>query len=164
MERRNMGTTSAQPRKEAESAAAALSGAERRAVDCFERLEKAERSFDEGMQFGQAVIDLRDEIKANHRRNFKARLEELGITYAKARYWMAIAEGREINRGTAKEKAASTSAPDWDAATDRFEKLSGVIADLYHSQPDGSEGLIEVLHDLADELGYELVKKGGVNA
>ena len=140
-------------------------------MDCFERLEKAERSFDEGMQFGQAVVDLRDEIKANHGRNFKARLQELGITYAKARYWMAIAEGKEINRGgNAKEKAVSTPTPDWDpatdwdAATDRFEKLSGAIADLYRSEPDGSEGLIEVLHDLANELGYELVKKGGVNA
>ena len=80
-------------------------------MDCFERLEKAERSFDEGMQFGQAVIGLRDEIKANHSRNFKARLQELGITYAKARYWMAIAEGKEINRAMRRRRSPRRPRP-----------------------------------------------------
>jgi hypothetical protein len=150
-----------EPGSAAESAAAALSRAERRAVDCFAALLDAEHNFKEGVQFGHALIELRDEIKDSHGRNFKKRLEELEITYAKARYWIAVVVGKPISRG---KKIAAVQPTNWDAATAEFEKLSCDICDLYSRHPDGSEGLVELLHELAAMFGYQLVKQGGKNA
>ena len=132
---------------------------EKRAVKCFLALERAEQDFKPGLQFGQAMIDLREEMM--HGR-WMPRLEELGITYPKARYWMAVVEGKPINRG--KKKAAAVQPTSWDAAADEFQKLSCGICNLYSSEPDGCEGLVELLHELAGMFGYELVKKGGDNA
>jgi hypothetical protein len=160
-----MRTTTEEQEPKSEFAAAADSdrgprnAVEERAVRCFEQLEKAERNFAEGMQFGQSMIDLREFLPHGQ---WMPRLKDLGISYAKARYWMAVADRRPINRG--KAKAAPAQPTSWDVATDKFEKLSSGIVDLYSRQPDGFEGLVELLHELASTLGYDLIKKGGANA
>src|SRR5579871_6426782 len=76
--------------------AAAKTDVERNVVKCWGVLEVAELTWAPGRDFGRAVIALRDEIKKNHKRNFLTRLKELEIPYAKARYWMAVIEGRPI--------------------------------------------------------------------
>ncbi len=113
---------------------------ERKAVECYGVLAVAELGFTPGREFGQAVLDLRDEIKKNGSRNFMTRLEELGIPYAKARYWMAIVEEKPINRGNAKkasakggdsvreqEKLSVDWREDWGAVMARFRELADVI-------------------------------------
>src|ERR1035441_463640 len=86
---------------------------EKRAVECFRALEQAEQDFEPGLQFGQAMIDLREEMAHGQ---WMLRLKELGITYPKARYWMAIVEKKPIGRG--KKKAATAQPTSWDVAAD----------------------------------------------
>jgi hypothetical protein len=143
-------------------AAPNLTAAEERAVKCFEALQEAESEFVEGREFGQAVLNLHDEIKASGGRNFIARLKQLGITYEKARYWMSVVEGRPTHRGNA--GAAKERTLDWGEATVRFKKLKDDIYMLKQSQPGGSKDIIGPLHSLAEILGYQLVPKGGTNA
>src|SRR5689334_5760936 len=92
--------------------------AEKKAVKCFAALEAAERGFKEGMEFGKALIALRAEIKAKGDRNWMERLKELGISYEKARYWLAVVEGKPTQRGKAAKTNAKTNAqaqqPGWD--------------------------------------------------
>src|SRR5436853_5177837 len=71
---------------------------ESRAVECFAALEAAERDFKQGREFGEAAIELRAEIKASGARSWMERLEQLGISYEKARYWIAVAEGKPTQR------------------------------------------------------------------
>jgi hypothetical protein len=137
----------------------AKTDAERKVVECFAVLEIAELNFEPGKEFGSALVKLREEIKKSGGRNFMERLEQLGITYAKARYWIAVVEGKPISRGAAKKEAQRASF-DWHAATDQLEALRNNVYMLKISQPDGDEPLIETLTAWADELGYDLVKRG----
>jgi hypothetical protein len=136
--------------------------AEKRAIKCFAALEAAERNFREGVEFGEAVIELRAEIKASRDRNWMERLEQLGITYEKARYWIAVVEGRPTQRG----KAAKAHVPawDWDAALAKLKPLVDEIDMLKRRQPVGGSALVGELKKLAEILGYGLVAKGGDNA
>ncbi len=133
--------------------------AERKVVKCFAEVEIA------GREFGQAVIELRDEIKENGSRNFMARLEELGIPRGQARYWMALVEGKPIHRGKAKQAAGAQEKPtvdwreDWPAVTVRFRVLADAVIMLEQQQPEGCESFIGELKNLAEILGYELRPK-----
>jgi hypothetical protein len=137
--------------------------AETRAVECFATLEAAEHDFREGREFGEAANTLRDEIKATGGRNWMGRLEQLGITYEKARYWIAVVERKPTQRGN---KAAKAQEPawDWDTAAARLKALKDSIVMLKQSQPVGSGRLVGPLASLAELLGYRLVQKGGDNA
>lgn len=75
---------------------------EKKAQELFKALEEAEFSFAPGIEFGFTMIALREERKASGDKNWMLRLEELGISYAKARYWMTVAEGKPIHRGKPK--------------------------------------------------------------
>jgi hypothetical protein len=131
---------------------------EKRALDCFRELERAERNFEAGLKFGQAMIDLHEDAKHGE---WMDRLDRLGITYRKAQYWMAVVKDKPISRGKQKENAKP--AFDWDAAADRLEKLRDDVYMLKQKKPQGSEVLFDPLASLSDVLGFELTK-GGDNA
>jgi hypothetical protein len=104
------------------------------------------------------------------------RLKELGISYEKARYWMAKAKGIPTDRhkpdsadsaDEVREEPDMREKPafDWNAAFDRLEALKNEIYMLKQSEPTGAGQLAEPLASLADLLGYELTtKKGEDNA
>ena len=56
---------------------------ERKVIQTFGILEIRELEFEPGIEFGQAVIELRNELKKNGSRDWMKRLEELDISYAK---------------------------------------------------------------------------------
>jgi hypothetical protein len=136
--------------------------AEIRAVETFTALEKEEKDFKPGIEFGRAMIALRAEIKTSGDRNWIERLEQLGISYEKARYWIAVVEGRPTQRGKAKKQEPAF---DWDIAADQLAELKNRIWSLKQSKPvnEGSN-IVASLISLADLLGYELKSKGGDNA
>lgn len=170
---------------ETKAGATPNSEAEKKAVKCFAAFTKVEDAFHKaeeafnatGKAFGQAVVELREEIKASGDRDFMARLELLGISYAKARYWMDAVEGKPMNRHK-KELPKEQNVPiglsprverpafDWNAALARLENLRDDIYILKQSQPDGSELLVAPLKTLAETVGYQLqpIWKGGNNA
>jgi hypothetical protein len=135
--------------------------AERRAVDCFKALKAAEESCDEGFEFGRAIIALRDEIKASRKRDWMERLEQLGVTYEKARYWMAKVEEKPTQRGgtKAKKKPNAPELSDWEA---KLDELWRAVEQIHHLDPDKRDDveLKKVAADLADLLGCELAEKG----
>lgn len=135
--------------------------AEKKAVWCFAALQSAEgKCHDTGMEFGKAVIELHDEIKASGDRDFMARLKQLGITYEKARYWMAKIEGKPTDR----HKSASQEKPfDWKAAEAWLEALRDKVRILRQSEPIGGNILVAPLASLAELLGCQIVTKGGEN-
>ena len=135
--------------------------AERRAVECFAKLEAAELDFREGMEFGKAVIELRAEIKASRHKNWMEQLEQLGISYEKARYWIAVVEERPTQRGKA-AKATKVEEPawDWDCALAKLKPLVDEIEMLKRAQPVGASILFGELEKLADIVGYPLGKAG----
>jgi hypothetical protein len=137
--------------------------AEKRAVECFAALKAAELDFHEGVEFGKAAIELRAEIKASCDRNWMERLEQLGITYEKARYWISVVEGRPTQRGKSAAKAQEL-VRDWDAALAKLKPLVDEIDMLRRRQPVGGSVLKGELDKLADILGYKLVPKGAGNA
>jgi hypothetical protein len=156
-----------EPSTEAEFAAAANPDApktetERRVVETFNALERAESEFNPGVEFGKAVIELRKEIKATGRGKWMERLNQLGITYAKARYWIAVVEGEPINRG--KVADAEKPAWDWNAALAKLEQLVDQVEMLKRGDPDGSMVLDKPLEQLAEILGWRLVEKEGADA
>jgi hypothetical protein len=146
--------------------------AERKAVECFAALEVGEREFRPGMEFGEAMIELRKEIKDRGERNFMARLKQLGITYEKARYWIAVVENRPTQRGKPKASAqaqASAQAPEpdseWRATVARLKEVVDEIHILRRDgEPLGDDTeLKEAARDLAEILGCELINKGADN-
>jgi hypothetical protein len=150
---------------------------EKKVVRLFGELEIAELNFIAGREFGLAVIELRNEIKKNGKRNFMTRLKQLGIPYAKARYWMAIVESKPIHRGKAKhttkekhganagdsveaqEKPKADWREDWELVTAKFREVAQAIIVLEGAQPAGSAAFIGELEILAETLGYELKEK-----
>jgi hypothetical protein len=146
--------------------------AERKGVECFVALEGAELMFRPGIEFGEAMIALRKEIKATSGRNWMLRLKQLGITYEKARYWIAVVEGRPTQRGKPKASAqAQVSAlaqePDsqWRATVARLREAIDEIDLLRRGGEavgDDTE-LKEAARDLAEILGYKLMDKGEDN-
>lgn len=140
---------------EDQSVAAALSGAKEK----FKALEEAEQNFAEGIEFGQAIIELRDAIRKSRGRNFKKTLEDEGITYAKARYWMDAVKGKPVNRGKAKTVAPRDAPFDWDAAFLRLEEFADDVEILKLSQPEGGEILDGPLSRVASMRGYALKEK-----
>lgn len=148
----------------------ANSDVERKVIECFGALEKAELNFRAGQEFGRAVVQMRDEMKKNGNRSFMKRLEELDVSYAKARYWAAIVEGKPINRGKAKKdvlpKDVSTPGraenptmewrEDWDVATAQFRKAADIISMLAQTEREGRETFIREfigeLENLAEVL------------
>jgi hypothetical protein len=108
------------------------------------------------------MVELREEIKSIGGRDFMARLEQLRISYEKARYWMAKIEGKPTDRH--KKDAQETHAFDWDVALDRLEALKNDVHILKQSKPIGGGILVAPLSSLADLLGYQVVTNGGGNA
>ena len=146
--------------------------AERKGVECFAALEAGESEFRPGMEFGRAMIELRTEIKATSGRNWMLRLKQLGITYEKVRYWIAVVEGRPTQRGKPKASAqaqASAQAPDadseWKSTVARLKEVVDEIDILRRDgEPVGDDTeLKQAATDLAEILGCELVAKGADN-
>jgi hypothetical protein len=132
---------------------------EQRVVDCFEVLKVAELNFREGVEFGNAAIALRAERKPQ--KDWMARLEKLGVSYKKARYWISVVE-RKTTQGS---KAAKPEEPfDWDAAMDDLEALKNKVVMLKKSKPLGGGKLVGPLTSLADVLDCKVVSKGGHTA
>ena len=139
--------------------------AEEKAVKCFALLQHAEGKCDDaGKEFGQAMIELREEIKASGDRDFIKRLKELGISYEKARYWMAKFEGKPTDRHKeGSPKTQEMPAFDWGAAIARLDDLKDDVCMLKKSRPEVDGQFIESLSALAENLGHELVPKDGGN-
>jgi hypothetical protein len=134
--------------------------AEKKAVESYRAFKAVDVKWQaDGTYFGQAMIELREEIKSSHGRNYRKRLDQLGISYEKARYWMAKIEGKETDRHKAKEDPIS----DWDSALQRLEALRDAVDMLMKSEPDGSDALVEPLRQLGVLLGCKIVSKGGEN-
>lgn len=133
---------------------------EERAVAAFKTLENAELEF--GMAFGEAIIALRAEVKANGR-NWMKRLKQLGITYEKARYWIAMVEGKPTDRHKKVGATPNSEMFDWDAALDRLKQLTDEVELLKKREPLGNSKLFGELEKLADILGYSLIKNGEFN-
>lgn len=172
-------TTKGQGRAEFAAAASstkAKTEVEKRVVKLFGVLEVAEMDFKPGLEFGKAVVELRAEVKRNGGRNFMARLEELGIPYGKARYWMSIVDGKPINRGKAGEDNAQDDSAgeaaadvdwreDWPTTTKRFREVASAALTLEQEKPEGREPFVGELENLVVALGFEpLAGKGGNNA
>jgi hypothetical protein len=137
---------------------------EKKGIDLLSALVAAEGKFRPGIEFGEGMIALRCEIKATKGRNWMLRLEQLGIPYAKVRYWIAVAEGKSIQRGKAKDNAQENPASEWDAAMHRLLALRDDVAILLRkSESDGGGILVDPLTSLADILGYQIVPIGGNN-
>jgi hypothetical protein len=161
-----MATVIEEPKVEAKSGATPHSDeprteAEKKAVKCFEDFQQAEdRRGELGNKFGQAMVKLRDEIKANGSRDFRKRLEELDITYDTARYWMDKAGGKPTDRHkTDSPKPQQRSDFNWDAAVARLEDLKDDIYMLKQVEPQGIDILFEPLAGLAELLGYQVVTR-----
>ena len=141
---------------------------ESRAVECFAALEAAERDFKQGREFGEAAIELRAEIKASGARSWMERLEQLGISYEKARYWIAKVKERPTDRhkpASAEEPAKFDSAaankplPDWDTKLDELKRAVDQVHMLGPGERNDAE-IKEVAADLAEIVGCRLVAKG----
>jgi hypothetical protein len=102
--------------------AAPNSDAERKAVECYGMLQAAEADLRSvGVAFGRAVIALRKETGHG---KWIPRLKELGISYDKARYWVAKAGGKPTNR----HKDASDAPFGWADAIDWLDDLRSKVA------------------------------------
>ena len=143
-----------------------VTATEEKAVECFKALEDAEQDFQPGLEFGNALIALRAEIKANRSGKWMERLKELGITYEKARYWMAVAEGKPTQRGNSGEtkKAGKEHLFDWEDALAKLKPLVDDIDLLRRSKPDGANILKGELEKLAEIVGCGLVEKARAGA
>ena len=142
------------------------SEAEQKAVECFAALKTADEGlFDAGMTFGHAVRNLHDEIKRKGSRDFMARIKQLGISYERARYWMAKAGGEDPNRHKKDQDAAEEKqGPSWGTATADLHKVADDVERLKDDDPGGDrKDLIDLLFRLAEILDYELIKKGEQN-
>jgi hypothetical protein len=147
--------------------------AEKKVVDYSKALAADDKDFvasatkrhDTGMKFGQAVIDLREEIRSSHGRDFKKRLDQLGISYEKARYWMAKVEGKRTNRHKGEQEPADEEEPifNWDSALQKLEALRDDVEMLMKSELVGSDVLVEPLRQLGGLLGCQILSKGGEN-
>jgi hypothetical protein len=133
---------------------------EQRVVDCFEALKVAELDFREGVEFGNAAIALRAERKPQ--KDWMARLEQLGVSYKKARYWIDIVEEKKPAQGV---KAGKPGEPfNWDDAMDELEALKNRVVMLKKSKPVGGGKLVGPLTSLADALNCQVVSRGGRTA
>src|SRR6266571_5081916 len=70
-----------------------IEAAEKKAVECSITLERAELEF--GLEFGCAMIDLRNKKRAAGERDLMAYLERIGISYEKAKYWLNKVEDKK---------------------------------------------------------------------
>ena len=140
--------------------------AEKKFAECFKAFEECDKGFvaaaakrhDAGMKFGQAAIELREEIRSRGDRNFMERLNQLG-SYEKARYWMAKIEGKETDRHKEHEEPPF----DWEVAVMQLKALNDRVQMLKKSKPVGRGALDGLLTSLVDLLGYQIVSKGGEN-
>jgi hypothetical protein len=140
--------------------------AEKKYAECFKAFQERDKGFveaaakrhDTGMKFGQAAIELREEIKSSGDRNFTKRLEQLG-SYEKARYWMAKIEGKETDRHKAQEEPTF----DWEVAVMQLKALNDRVQMLKKSMPVGRGALGGLLTSLVDLLDYQIVSTGGEN-
>jgi hypothetical protein len=119
-----------------------IRAAEKKAVECSIRLERAELKF--GLEFGRAMVALRDKKKAAGERDWMAYLDRLGISYEKANRWMNKVEGKETRHGKKAEtpRAESQNAQPPKSTLASWERIAGelkVVVDhaviLQNSQP-----------------------------
>jgi hypothetical protein len=154
-----MGAVSEQRKTVAKFGAHQISEKEKRAVECFAALQKAEQNFKPGIEFGEAMIELRNEIEASGGRNWIARLKQLRITYEKARYWMNVVEGNEDRNRRAKKEEPAPRQHTWETATAEFKPLADAIIMLKQREPLKGGDIVGKLHSLVDAFGYRLVVK-----
>jgi hypothetical protein len=119
-----------------------------------------------GTDFGHVMLELRECIKAAGSRDFKARLKELGISYEKARYWIAKVQGKQTNRHKPPEEPIEDEGEfpfDWDSAVAQLEALKNAVFMLMKSELVGSDAFVETLRQLSGLFCYQIVPKGGEN-
>ena len=127
-------------------------------MECFAALQKAESEFTEGIEFGKAARDLRDSIKSRGDKNWMDQLKRLGISYEKARYWIAVVEGRPTQRKKAKEPVS-----DWEATMAKLKEAVDEVA-IMRGDAAADDSLKEMVAELAEIVGCKLVQLGGDNA
>jgi hypothetical protein len=131
---------------------------EQRVVDCYKALLEAELEFLPGVEFGNAAIALRAERKPQ--KDWMERLEQLDVTYAKARYWIGVVEGKKPARGVKAEKEDGPKF-DWEAAVAQLQKLKDDVEILKKSKPTGEGVLVIPLAKLAKLLDCQVVTREG---
>jgi hypothetical protein len=142
----------------------ALRAAEDRAIECFVALERAELKH--GIEFGRAMIELRDQKKAAGERDWMAYLERIGISYEIANKWINKVESRETKHGKKKPKAEPAGAAaepesvvaDWEKLADELQVLTD-YACRAKRQEQPSASFMSQLSRLSGALGFELKEK-----
>jgi len=154
-----------------------LKVAEDRAVECSVAFERADNDRGRlGLEFGQSILDLRGKKKAAGDRDWMSYLERLGISYEKARYWMAKVEGKPTNRHAKKAKVepsepSEKDMDDWERATSwsllaTELKVVSDHAALLKRDHQGSVGeeFLAQLKMLAEEMGLKTEPTEGEDA
>jgi hypothetical protein len=146
--------------------------AENEAITKAKALEANEGNLETaGRAFGEAILALR---KVTKRKDYMVRLERLGISYDKARYWLNVVEGKSNDRHRRyfeepvgvtpnRRKSRGSSAPkpaDWPDLSLKLDRLVETIASLHSQNPASDETLLKPVERLAALLGYTLVPVG----
>lgn len=121
------------------------------AKDSFQALEKAEGTFEPGLRFGQAMLDLHHSLEHG---DWMPTLKRLEITYRKAQYWMDMVRWQNGERPTSPKKKPNKVALSWDAASRWLDGLRHkvAIARLKKNDPKGAMAFAQELDKLAAEL------------
>lgn len=150
-------------------AADTLLQAENSLVRAYTELSSAESDLHEkGMAFGRAMIAFRHEYKRKGK-GWLARIPELGISEAKAYYWIHEVEGKPTNRHhrywndqascvTQKSGSGGPRKPlDWAQAQVKLNNLIDTLTALGAVSPESKAALLEPVERLAGLIGYTLV-------
>lgn len=142
-----------------------LKALEREAVDSFRALEKAEKGFEPGLRFGQALIDLRKSSGIKHG-DWMPTLKRLGITYRKADYWMGMVKWQNGERPKKPVGKGKKTGPfDWKAAEgwmqDWLQDLKSKVAILRKRRPEDAVIFAEALTSFASILRHDKKKRRG---
>ncbi len=138
-----------------------LKSLEREAVESFRALEKAEKGFEPGLRFGQAMIDLRNSEGMKHG-EWMDTLKRLGITYRKADYWMGMVMWQNGERPTSPRKPSIKKKArfDWDEATDWLDQLKSKVNIIRKHAPGAADRFANQLIQFAAELRSDKGKRG----
>jgi hypothetical protein len=117
--------------------------AEAKVVECLIILDRADNEHGRaGLEFGRALIVVREKKKAAGDRDWMAFLDLARISRDKARHWMAKAEGKPTDRHAKKEAKAESQSAQPKNTLASWERIAGelkVVVDhaliLQNSQP-----------------------------
>jgi hypothetical protein len=130
-----------------------LKSLEKEAQDAFRALEKAEKTFEPGLRFGRAMIDLRKSMKHGE---WMLTLERLVITYRKADYWMDMVLWKNGERPSPRKPSVAMKKKkgvhSWQVADDWLDDLRNWVIQLRKKRPEGADRFAQSLIQLAGEL------------